>query len=61
MCSFILTALENVNKLITDAENEISDMTSNLNRISEDLVADYGTDNEWLKLKDTCIEKDEGE
>lgn len=57
----IYIALENVRKLINDAENELSDLNNNFNKLKGDLEADYGTENEWLKLKDTCIKKDEGE
>jgi protein kinase C substrate 80K-H len=36
-------------------------LNDDLNRATDDLEKDYGSENEWLKLKDVCIEKDEGE
>jgi protein kinase C substrate 80K-H len=32
-----------------------------LEQIKNDLTVDYGSEKEWLKLKDVCVEKNEGE
>lgn len=59
--SFLFVAVENARKLYQDAENEVNQLNTELEKIKNDLAVDYGIDREWLKLKDVCIEKDEGE
>ncbi|OBZ84397.1 Glucosidase 2 subunit beta [Choanephora cucurbitarum] len=54
-------ALEELRKQVQDAENEMNTLNSDLDKIKKDLAFDYGHQKEWLKLKDVCIEKDEGE
>ncbi|CEP18764.1 hypothetical protein [Parasitella parasitica] len=54
-------ALENTRKLVAEAKDQLNDLSNNLERIKKDLSTDYGADKEWLKLKDVCVEKDEGE
>ncbi|KAI7903569.1 glucosidase II beta subunit-like-domain-containing protein [Cokeromyces recurvatus] len=55
------TALEKTREQIRTIEDEINQLDSDLNKITDNLAFDYGQDKEWLKLKDVCIEKDEGE
>ncbi|KAI9300400.1 glucosidase II beta subunit-like-domain-containing protein [Cunninghamella echinulata] len=45
---------DELESIIRDTENKLNDVNDKLNR-------DYGKDYEWLKLKDTCVEKDDGE
>lgn len=54
-------ALENIRKLVREAEDQVNELNNDLEKIKKDLSIDYGVDREWLKLKDVCIEKDEGE
>lgn len=54
-------ALENTRKLVREAEDEVNTLEADLEKVKKELSADYGVDREWLKLKDVCIEKDEGE
>ncbi|GAN11617.1 endoplasmic reticulum protein [Mucor ambiguus] len=54
-------ALENTRKLVREAEDQVNTLNNGLERLKKDLSTDYGVDKEWLKLKDVCIEKDEGE
>ncbi|KAL7330873.1 hypothetical protein PS15p_203155 [Mucor circinelloides] len=54
-------ALENTRKLVREAEDEVNMLNNDLEKVKKDLSTDYGVDREWLKLKDVCIEKDEGE
>ncbi|KAK4513233.1 uncharacterized protein ATC70_013028 [Mucor velutinosus] len=54
-------ALENTRKLVREAEEEVHTLEIDLEKVKKDLSTDYGVDREWLKLKDVCIEKDEGE
>ncbi|KAI8072905.1 glucosidase II beta subunit-like-domain-containing protein [Gongronella butleri] len=42
-------------------QGAIRDLDSKVNDVNSKLTTDYGTDNEWLSLKDTCVEKDDGE
>ncbi|KAL9549012.1 hypothetical protein MBANPS3_005424 [Mucor bainieri] len=56
-----LVALENIRKLVREAEDEVNTLNTDLEKVKKDLSTDYGVDREWLKLKDVCIEKDEGE
>ncbi|KAI8088481.1 glucosidase II beta subunit-like-domain-containing protein [Thamnidium elegans] len=53
--------VENARKLFQNAENEVNSLNSELEKVKQDLAVDYGKDKEWLKLKDVCVEKDEGE
>lgn len=54
-------ALEAARKAYNDVNNEIQSLERNLQTINDDLGKDYGEKHEWLKLKDTCVEKNEGE
>ncbi|CAO3646669.1 unnamed protein product [Mucor fragilis] len=54
-------ALENTRKLVREAEGQVNTLENNLDKVKKGLATDYGVDREWLKLKDVCIEKDEGE
>ncbi|CAO0793528.1 unnamed protein product [Mucor circinelloides] len=54
-------ALENTRKLVREAEDEVNTLNNDLEKVKKDLSTDYGVDREWLKLRDVCIEKDEGE
>ncbi|KAI7895203.1 glucosidase II beta subunit-like-domain-containing protein [Mucor mucedo] len=53
--------VENARKLYEAADSEVDQLTAELQKIKDDLAIDYGTQREWLKLKDVCVEKDEGE
>jgi protein kinase C substrate 80K-H len=53
--------LENTRKLLREAESEVNALNSDLDKIKNELAFDYGVHREWLKLKDECIEKNEGE
>ncbi|GAA5816614.1 hypothetical protein MFLAVUS_010144 [Mucor flavus] len=53
--------VESARKLFQDAENEVNSLNTELEKIKQDLAVDYGKDKEWLKLKDVCVEKNEGE
>ncbi|KAI8971224.1 glucosidase II beta subunit-like-domain-containing protein [Pilobolus umbonatus] len=53
--------LETARQLVTKVESEISKLNRDLTVINNNLEADYGADNVWMKLKDVCIEKNEGE
>lgn len=57
----ICIALEAARKAYNDVNNEIQSLERNLQTINDDLGKDYGEKHEWLKLKDTCVEKNEGE
>ncbi|OAC97577.1 hypothetical protein MUCCIDRAFT_86908 [Mucor lusitanicus CBS 277.49] len=54
-------ALENTRQLVREAEDQVNTLENDLEKVKKDLSTDYGVDREWLKLKDVCIEKDEGE
>ncbi|KAI8147717.1 glucosidase II beta subunit-like-domain-containing protein [Fennellomyces sp. T-0311] len=54
-------SLEAAKKGHSDLNNEIQSTERKLNTINDDLSKDYGEQHEWLKLKDVCIEKNEGE
>jgi protein kinase C substrate 80K-H len=58
---FTFVELENTRKLVREAEDQVNALNNDLEKIKKDLSIDYGVDREWLKLKDVCIEKDEGE
>lgn len=53
--------MENTRKLVREAEDEVNTLNNDLEKVKKDLSTDYGVDREWLKLRDVCIEKDEGE
>jgi protein kinase C substrate 80K-H len=53
--------LENARKLVRETESEVNKLNSDLDKIKNELAFDYGMNKEWLKLKDECIEKNEGE
>ncbi|KAI9333075.1 glucosidase II beta subunit-like-domain-containing protein [Pilaira anomala] len=53
--------IEKARQLFKDAENEVNNLNSELENVKKDLAVDYGKDREWLKLKDVCVEKNEGE
>ncbi|CAO3615221.1 unnamed protein product [Cunninghamella echinulata] len=53
--------LEAARKHRDDLESIIRDTENKLNDVNDKLSRDYGKDYEWLKLKDTCVEKDDGE
>ncbi|KAI9484061.1 MAG: glucosidase II beta subunit-like-domain-containing protein [Benjaminiella poitrasii] len=55
------TDLEKTREEIRTLENEVNQLNSDLDKIKDNLAFDYGQDREWLKLKDVCVEKDEGE
>jgi len=46
---------------VREAEDEVNTLNNDLEKVKKDLSTDYGVDREWLKLRDVCIEKDEGE
>ncbi|KAI8876619.1 hypothetical protein K501DRAFT_288806 [Backusella circina FSU 941] len=54
-------AIELARKSLNDAEGEVRELNVNLENINKQLDFDYGKDKEWLKLKDVCVEKNEGE
>ncbi|KAI8368154.1 glucosidase II beta subunit-like-domain-containing protein [Radiomyces spectabilis] len=54
-------ALETAEKVRDTMKREIDDAERRLNEINDELAKDYGPQREWLKLKDTCVEKNEGE
>lgn len=58
---YIYTELEAARKNRDDLESIIRDTENKLNDVNDKLNRDYGKDYEWLKLKDTCVEKDDGE
>ncbi|KAG2220891.1 hypothetical protein INT45_013020 [Circinella minor] len=53
-----LEAAKNIHGKIKDT---IQEAERKLNTINDDLAKDYGKQHEWLKLKDICTEKNEGE
>ncbi|CAO3617981.1 unnamed protein product [Cunninghamella blakesleeana] len=53
--------LETARKNRDDLENIIRDIENKLNDVNGKLNRDYGKEYEWLKLKDTCVDKDDGE
>lgn len=57
----MFVALENTRQLVREAEDQVNTLENDLEKVKKDLSTDYGVDREWLKLKDVCIEKDEGE
>jgi protein kinase C substrate 80K-H len=56
-----LIAIESARKSLNDVESEVRQLDVNLENINKQLDFDYGKDKEWLKLKDVCVEKNEGE
>ncbi|CAO3638415.1 unnamed protein product [Mucor hiemalis] len=54
-------AVESVRKLYQAAESEVNSLTTQLDKVKQDLTTDFGEQREWLKLKDVCVEKNEGE
>lgn len=56
-----VVAVESARKLFQEAENEVNSLNTELEKIKQDSAVDYGKDKEWLKLKDVCVEKNEGE
>ncbi|KAI8966930.1 glucosidase II beta subunit-like-domain-containing protein [Mycotypha africana] len=54
-------AVENAQEAVNKAKEEVAQLNKELGIMKENIEKDYGTDGEWLKLKDICIEKDEGE
>lgn len=61
ICLPFFLDVQNARKLFEEAESEVDQLTTELQKIKDDLAIDYGTQREWLKLKDVCVEKDEGE
>lgn len=59
--NILVLDVENARKLYEAADSEVDQLTAELQKIKDDLAIDYGTQREWLKLKDVCVEKDEGE
>ncbi|KAI9494851.1 glucosidase II beta subunit-like-domain-containing protein [Zychaea mexicana] len=55
------SALEAAKKAHSDVNSEIQSTEKKLNAINDDLGKDYGKHYEWLRLKDVCTEKNEGE
>ncbi|KAI9263225.1 glucosidase II beta subunit-like-domain-containing protein [Phascolomyces articulosus] len=55
------SALEAAKKAHSQVNDEIQQAERKLNTINDDLSKDYGEHYEWLKLKDVCVEKNEGE
>ncbi|KAG1193609.1 hypothetical protein G6F70_009036 [Rhizopus microsporus] len=53
--------IDKARKAYEDAQSEVNQLSSDLDKINEELNFDYGKEKEWLKLKDVCIEKNEGE
>jgi protein kinase C substrate 80K-H len=53
--------MEKTREAFEAAESELDRLNSELDTVNEELKFDYGKNREWLKLKDVCISKDEGE
>lgn len=53
--------IDKARKAYEDAQSEVNQLSSDLDKVNEELNFDYGKEKEWLKLKDVCIEKNEGE
>ncbi|KAG1451956.1 hypothetical protein G6F46_006000 [Rhizopus delemar] len=53
--------MEKTREAFEAAESELDRLNSELDTVNEELNFDYGKNREWLKLKDVCIKKDEGE
>ncbi|KAG0166326.1 hypothetical protein DFQ28_001547 [Apophysomyces sp. BC1034] len=53
--------LEAARKTHKDLQSQIQDKEDKLKEVTDELEKDYGHENEWLKLKDVCVEKNEGE
>ncbi|KAI9314557.1 glucosidase II beta subunit-like-domain-containing protein [Dichotomocladium elegans] len=54
-------ALDAARSAYNGVEDEIKSLERKLETVNEDLKKDYGERHEWLKLKDVCAEKNEGE
>ncbi|KAI7869248.1 glucosidase II beta subunit-like-domain-containing protein [Spinellus fusiger] len=54
-------ALEAARATYNALASEVESQKSKINTLQENLGKDYGTDHEWLKLKNVCVEKNEGE
>ncbi|KAF7728067.1 hypothetical protein EC973_006704 [Apophysomyces ossiformis] len=58
---FDSSELESARKVYDELKSDIENKENKLKDVTDELANDYGTENEWLKLKDVCVEKDEGE
>ncbi|ORX59549.1 hypothetical protein DM01DRAFT_1282469 [Hesseltinella vesiculosa] len=59
--SLVLVALQSARQQRDAIQSEINSLESNIKDVKGKIKADYGPEKEWLQLKDTCVEKDDGE
>jgi protein kinase C substrate 80K-H len=61
LTSFYDLELDRVRQLRDGVDAEIKSLETKVRDINDKLNFDYGKQREWLKLQETCVEKDDGE
>ncbi|KAI8096737.1 glucosidase II beta subunit-like-domain-containing protein [Halteromyces radiatus] len=56
-----ISELDKVRQVRDGLDVEVKGLENQLRDVNDKLNFDYGKEKEWLKLKDTCVEKDDGE